>query len=494
MRPEDILTLYSFNSLRTMARTRDYAMSALRRSELIPALAERLFDPGEVQRMLARLSERERATLTVMVQAGGRLASDELAHVLLEQGMIESVGPARPRETIDRIAPTTRRFDEICARLTAHGLLFSEPKAGGTLAGPYDLAPGQVLFVPGPVFDLLRRRAQAPAATQPNVAAEESPPQPTVEPQMRGRLIVQPSYQVLLLPPLDAPTLQRLRELTETVRIAEVAEFKLTQSALFHAVQQGVTVPEVIAFLEERSEQPLPQNVRYTLSSWTRVFEQVRVYAGAVLIEGAAPLLDRLQEDPRLAPLVLRRLSSQRLLLKQGPAVEQTLAALDELPLAFHYHESQSRLQFSIDSAGTLTPNPATADLLLPIRLRHVAEPLEDGRFQLTPERVRAAVAATPDGLTGVLKWLRTHGGELPADLLARLRIWAMPQDAVALEQPLLLRLPSELLVDLRAIPELEPLLANEYRPEAAVVQVSPDDRERLLAALSALDIVVPGG
>jgi hypothetical protein len=91
-----------------------------------------------------------------------------------------------------------------------------------------------------------------------------------------------------------------------------------------------------------------------------------------------------------------------------------------------------------------------------------------------------------------VLKWLRTFGGELPPDLLARLRIWAMPQDSVVLEQPLLLRLPPELLADLRSIPELEPLLANEYRPESAVVQVAPHDRERLLAALSALDIVVP--
>lgn len=490
MRPEDILILYTFNSLRTIARTREYPLSALRRSDLISALAERLFDLSEIQRTLALLGEWERATLSVVVEAGGRLASDELAHFLLEQGVVTNVGPPRPRETIDRIAPTTRRFDEICARLTAHGLLFSEPKAGGTLAGPHDLSPGQVLFVPGPVFELVRRLGQEPTADQPANPALDTQRSPVVEQQIRGRLIVQPSYQLLLLPPLDDSSLQRLREFSETVHIAEVAEFKLTQAALFRAVQQGTTVADVIAFLEQRSEQPLPQNVHYTLGSWARVFEQVRIYADAVLVEGTADLLDRLQADARLAALVIRRLTPQRLLLKNGVLVEHVLAALDELPLVIPYAAAASRLQFSIDADGILTPNSA-ADLLLPLRLRRVTAPLADGRFQLTPERIRSAVAATPDGLTGVLKWLRTHGGELPADLLARLKIWALPKDSVALEQPLLLRLPADLLADLRAIPELGPLLGNEYRPETAVVQVAPQNRERLLHVLSALDIVV---
>jgi hypothetical protein len=493
MRPEDILNLYSFNSLRTIARTREYPFSTLRRSELIPALAERLFALDDVERVLTRLSEREAAALQVVVQAGGRLTSDELANLLLEQGIVEIVSPVRPRETVDRVPPTTRRFDELCARLTAYGLLFSEPKADGTLAGPHDLSPGQVLFVPGPVFEVIRRRVQAPKVVPSSeAAAAEAQAQPaSADVQIRGRLIIQPSYQVLLLPPLDEPTLQRLRATAETVRVAEVAEFKLTQGALFQAVKRGETVAEFMAFLEARSEQPLPQNIRYTLSAWGRTFDQVRMYADAALIEGTAELLDRLQAEPTIAPLVIRRLSPQRLLLKQAAVVEQALTTLDELPLVVRYDAIHSRPQFSIASDGTLTPG-STADLLLSAKLRRIAEPLGDGRYRLTPERVRAAVATTPDGLTGVLKWLRTHGGDLPADLLARLRIWALPKDAVALEQPLLLRLPPELLADLRAIPELAPLLSNEYRPEAAVVHVAPHDRERLLAVLSALDIVVP--
>jgi hypothetical protein len=97
---------------------------------------------------------------------------------------------------------------------------------------------------------------------------------------------------------------------------------------------------------------------------------------------------------------------------------------------------------------------------------------------------VRAAVADAPDGLTGLLKWLRENGGPLSTEMVSRLRVWTLSRDAVALEQPLLLRLPADLLADLRTQPELAPLLADEYQPDAALVRVSPQHRPHLLAAL----------
>jgi|GEM_PF-3923596 len=477
MRPEDVLTAYSYNSLRTMARVRDYSMTALRRAELIPALAERLWDTAELERMIKQLTANELATLQVMVDGGGRLLRDELLQTLLERGIVHELGLLRPRETIDRIAPTTKRFDELCARLTARGLLFTEPTAT-SLANPYDLAPGTVLFVPGAVLDFLLRAD--------TVDDELVEPANTKERQLtvQGRLLIQPSYTVLLLPPLDEPTLQRLSSFAETVRITEVAEFRLTQQALHRAVTQGETVAAVISFLEARSEQPLPQNVRYTLDSWDQVFGQVQLYQSAAILEGPATVLDRLEVMPELAGLVVRRLSPERLVLRDAAQAEQRLVALGELPLAVRYDTQSGQHRFVVDVIGTITPTGSTADLLLPLALRRIAEPLGDGRFQLTPERLRTAVEVTPDGLTGILKWLRANGGDLPADLVTRLRVWSLSADAVALEQPLLLTLPPDLLTDLRSIPALAPLLADQFESSAAIVRINPNDRERLITAL----------
>jgi hypothetical protein len=483
MRPEDILALYSLNSLRTIARMRaaasDRSWTALRRPELITMLAQQLFDLDILSRMIAALSPGERAALTALIESGGRLSSAELAQQLLNAGVIDSAGPIRARETIDRIPATTRRFDELCARLTAYGLIFSEPHQAGTLSGPYDLAPGPVLFVPGPVLELVRQ----PPATPPEPAPPPAPaPVTPRRDSAAGRLLVQPSYSVLALPPLDEPTLARLSSFAETIKLAEVGEFKLTQPALFAAVERGADVAALIRFLEERSGAALPQNVRYTLNDWAKAFVQVRLYREAAVLEAEPALLDRLEADATIAPLVVRRLAPGRLLLNNAAAVERALVALDELPQLIDYAATAQRVRFTLAADDTITPD--ANDLLLPLALRRIAEPRADGRFQLSPERVRAAVADAPDGLTGLLKWLRENGGPLSTEMVSRLRVWTLSRDAVALEQPLLLRLPADLLADLRTQPELAPLLADEYQPDAALVRVSPQHRPHLLAAL----------
>lgn len=474
MRPDDILSYYSLNSLRTIARMRSYPFAALRRPELVAALAERVFALPDLRQVLSRLADGERAVLTAVAEHGGRIARPALMRTLLEQGAIDDGGTGRPRETIDRIPPTTRRFDELCARLTAHGLLFSEPHVDGTLAGPRDLTPGDVLFVPGPVFEALQ------AGDRPSALPEE-----------RGRLIVQPSYTILALPPLDDPTIQRLNTLAEPVRIAEVAEFRLTQAALFEAVAHGTTVEDSIVFLEARSDAPLPQNVRYTLETWQRAFDQVRLYDSAALIESDRIELDALEADPTLAPLIIRRISSTRLLVRDAPQAFEALTARGEIPVLTRYDGARTA-RCSITGDGQVTLDHALNDLLLPIALRRVATATSDGHFQLMPDLVRAAVADAPDGITGLLKWLRTiAGGDLAPELVSRLYRWALPSSAVTLEQPLLLQLPADLLAELRAQPDVAALLGREYAPAGALVEVDPAFRTQLLAALHGLGINV---
>ncbi len=493
MRADELLSLYSFNSLRTIARTRGYNFGALRRPELISALATRIFDAAELQRMVASLSPGERAALGLVVEAGGRLPRDHFAEKLLDAGIVDEVGPRRSRETIDRIPPATRRFEELCARLTALGLLFSEPHAAGTLAGPYDLNPGEVLFVPGPVLEVSRR--PAPAATPLGVGHDGATSSSSVDVEKvtppYGRLIVQPSYTVLLLPPLDEPTVGKLAEIAEQVRLAEVAEFKLTQAALYRAVEHGTSMAAMIAFLEGRSEQPLPQNVRYTLEAWNRTFAQVRTLAHAAMVEGPPEILDQLASNEAVKPLVVRRLGPERLLLSDADAAEKALFAIGELPQITSYAgESQAIMQVTAD--GRIELESAANHLLVSLALRRIAEPVSDGVFQLTPRSVAAAVVEAPDGLTGVLKWLRMYAGEVPVELVARLKLWALPETEVALEQPLLLRLPAELLADLRAFPELAPLLADEYAREAVLVRIAPQSRDELVAALKARGLQLP--
>jgi hypothetical protein len=482
MRAEDLLAAYSLNSLRTIARVRGYGMAGARRPELVATLAERLFGRLELAAVLERLTPGEIAALEAVAGAGGRVARGELTHALLDRGVIDEPGTGRARESIDRVPPGTRRLDELCARLTAHGLLFSEPQTIGPTADPLDLSPGDVLFAPGPVLDLVRQRAE-----RPHESRSGDPPDSGESSQPGGRLIAQPSYALLLLPPLDEPTVSRLSAIAEPVRVAETAEFRLTQAALYEAARRGESVAAIVAWLESRAGAPLPQNVRYSLDSWARSFEQVQVRRDAVLVEGPAEQIDRLLRDSQIAALALRRLDAERVLLRESATVARRVEELGEIVTHTRYGEgAPPRCRLLPD--GTIAPE--SEDLLVRVALRRVAEPLQDGRWLLTPDRVREAAAATPDGITGVLKQLRELAGEIPAELSARLRLWALPPGAIRVEQPLLLRLPREVLHELRADAELGPLLADEYRPAGALVRIPDERRDHLLAALRARGIL----
>jgi hypothetical protein len=296
---------------------------------------------------------------------------------------------------------------------------------------------------------------------------------------------------VLLLPPLDEPSLAFLSAATEVVRRGEVAEFKLTQESLYAAVERGTSVPDVITFLEARSEQPLPQNVRYTLDSWARSFGQLRIFRRAAVIQGDSESLDRLVAQPALANLIVRRPRSDLLVIADAVAAERALAAIGELPFITDYAET-GEAYLQITEYGVITVVSKTHHLLLPLMLRRIAEPLADGQFQLTRERVQAAVASAPDGLTGLIKWLRSAAVELPAELVARIRLWTIPNTEVKLEQPLLLHVPADLLLELRAFPELAPLLADEYRPATTLVRIAPEQKNDLLVALQARGLDLP--
>jgi hypothetical protein len=494
MRAADFLAAYSINSLRTLARTRGYPIQSTRRTELVDSLAQRLWEPAEVARLVVGLTEHGRAILEELRQLGGRASVDELSAAVTSRG-VEPSRPSRPRESVDRIPPETRRFDELCARLTARGLLFSESEMRGPLAQPLNLNPGPVLVAPGVVLRALDQTQAIP---------EEGPPQ-TIESNegiswsgdprleaVRGRLIVQPSFALLLLPPFDDATVLRLDAIAERVRMDETAEWRFSQSSWYAALQRGADAQQIGDWLVERSGAALPQNVAYTLREWTQLTEQVVLHSSAAVIAGDAAQLDRLEALPQIQPLVVARIATERLLLRDGHAAERVLRSLEEPALSQRYDRPSTGPQIVVDDDGTITVlhhgTATTGHLFLPLALERFCRRLGQGRYAIDRERLRQAVVELPDGLTGILQLLRTYAQTVPPKLVTRLRTWA-EGSPVRLERPLLLRLRSEQLQILRADAELAPLLAAAYAPEDVLISVEEDGEERLRALLSARGI-----
>ncbi len=678
MRAADLLAPYSFNSLRTIARTRGFRFDGLRRVDLIEAMAGSLFDPAELSRVIAGLHRHDSTVLAALSRLGGRASLGTLGKAVAEHG-IDLSASSRPRESLDRIAPETRRFDEICARLTANGLLFSESEARAPLAVPLNLNPGATLVAPGAVLQALALH-NAPTAPQepprllladggsawieelwqyatligeqrlevdpatgllsppslgqvleafeadvagrdessfsrlwllrcllislgiaqlrggrlilqggkgffehdrseravlllaayrremawvelrdldlaiapgwrdylvasllkqagPDWQPVEVPPPPASEEEpweifttaallgplrwfglvdlelvddhvgrsrwtdlglfvagraprletIRGRLIVQPSFSILLLPPFDDATLARLDVIAERVRIGETAEWRLTHARWHAAIEQGHSATELAHWLAERGGTALPQNVSYTLAEWARLGRQAVLWETASVILGAPEELDRLSASPELSPLVVMRAAPDRLLLRDGAAVEKTLVALGETPLVQRYDRPFAGFSISVSEEGVISlvrrGAASGGNLLVPIALERFCRPLGGGRYQIDPDRLRHAIVQSPDGVTGILHFLRANARSLPPAIVTRLKVLGQPASLV-IERPLLLRLPAEQLEILRSDPELAPLLGRQYAPGETVLEVADDDAELLWSLL----------
>ncbi len=125
-----------------------------------------------------------------------------------------------------------------------------------------------------------------------------------------GRLVIQPNFEMLALPPVREATLLVLDDIAERQSLDQAALYRVTRERWLHALRQGSSASLLIAQLEQMTQAALPQNMRYSLLEWERQAQRVRLHRHVALLEvQEARLLDELLADAALAPLILRRLT-----------------------------------------------------------------------------------------------------------------------------------------------------------------------------------------
>ena len=120
-------------------------------------------------------------------------------------------------------------------------------------------------------------------------------------------LIVQPNFEVLVMEPC-MPALYNLPRYAVPEQIGRVSRFTLTREALLRGLAGGLTLEDILAFLEQRSQKALPQNIAYTLRDWARQYKEARINRVILLDVDDEDLAAQLATSPKLAAFGLRRL------------------------------------------------------------------------------------------------------------------------------------------------------------------------------------------
>jgi hypothetical protein len=143
-----------------------------------------------------------------------------------------------------------------------------------------------------------------------------------------GRVVAQPNFEIVALPPLAAPTLCALDTCAEPRGGDRAASYALTRQSFAAACQAGWAPNVVVDRLEAVTGTALPQNVRATVADWARRAERLRLRSGVVALEVRdAETLRALLADPRAAEWVERRVAP-RVALIRAPDVAAVRAWL----------------------------------------------------------------------------------------------------------------------------------------------------------------------
>ena len=117
-------------------------------------------------------------------------------------------------------------------------------------------------------------------------------------------LVIQPNFEVVVPFHADLGAALRLERLAEPVQSGPVRVYRLTRDRFYAALDAGGTVEDLLAFLAQASDAPLPQNVAYTLRDWAGQYGRVCLEPATILRTRDEILMQELRASRRIAPLL----------------------------------------------------------------------------------------------------------------------------------------------------------------------------------------------
>lgn len=304
--------------------------------------------------------------------------------------------------------------------------------------------------------------------------------QVTIPASEAGKLVVQPSFQVLVLGSVRLAWLVYLDFFAERQQAdPRVFAYRLSRDSIYRAQQAGLDVPQIVRFLEEASGVELPQNVRRSLEEWGAHHERIIFRSGVSLLQAAdADLLERLMTEPQIGSHLARALSPEVALVRQGagqPLVD-ALVAQGLFPAVSGAEPEAADQSVLIREDGSIQAIHAVPSLHLRGRLDRLAEETGEGRWQLTERSVRRAGGSKGKVLRLLEELGKLHRGVLPANLEAQLKAWGGYYGSAAAETLTLVQFrDQEALDELRQQPDLKPYLVPFPAGDRALAVVPAD-------------------
>ena len=242
-----------------------------------------------------------------------------------------------------------------------------------------------------------------------------------------SQIVLQPNFQILAIGPVPMHLLAQLDSFATRLAVdPTVFSYQLSRESIYAGQQVGVSVADVVNFLESHTENELPQNVQRSLAEWGADHDRIVFRQGITILQAAnGELLQQLLADKVVGKHLSRSFSPEVALVKpkqQGKLVEK-LQMQGLLPAVSGANPEAADKSVVVAENGRIEAIHAVPSLHLQGRLDRFSESAGTG-WQLTEKSVSRAGGSKNKVLAIVEELGKLHRGQLPKTLNDQIRAW----------------------------------------------------------------------
>ncbi|MDE0301123.1 MAG: helicase-associated domain-containing protein [Candidatus Poribacteria bacterium] len=135
--------------------------------------------------------------------------------------------------------------------------------------------------------------------------------------ERESTFVLQPNYEILASSNLAPGIRWKLNLIAEIHQASQVITYKLTPQSIYNSLRAGMSVNEILAFLEAYSKTGIPQNVKLSIHEWGTRYGQVYFMDVMLLRCKNERLAQELKSNKQIAKHILGEVSPSDLVISR---------------------------------------------------------------------------------------------------------------------------------------------------------------------------------
>ena len=127
--------------------------------------------------------------------------------------------------------------------------------------------------------------------------------------QVGKRFSIKSNFEVAASKDLDPSIRWELGKIADLVRINDEVVYKLSRQSIYHTLQEGKSIDDIMGFLEDHVAHTIPDNVRETIIEWTSTYGRISFVDALMLRCDSESLAKEIQESKKLSKFLVEQIA-----------------------------------------------------------------------------------------------------------------------------------------------------------------------------------------